>query len=282
MALALFSCTVIGCSAGGDGDEITEPGPQDRLDPNVPPVTEGTWYRPRIDVTWQWQLDGAINTTYAVEIYDVDLFETPDAVLQQLRSRGVRVLCYFSAGSAEIGRPDFQSIPAAALGRVLDGYPNERWLDVRSRGAFDVMVARLDLARQRGCDGVEPDNVDGFTNSTGFPLTADDQLAFNRNLANEAHRRGLSIALKNDGDQAVQLAEYFDLELNEQCHEYRECDRLKPFLDRGKPVLNAEYANDRGAAQQRAVAVCAQARTAGTRTLLLPLDLDDTFRISCF
>lgn len=42
------------------------------------------------------------------------------------------------------------------------------------------MQARLDLAVQKGCDGVEPDNVDGYQNNSGFPLTAQDQLAYNR------------------------------------------------------------------------------------------------------
>ncbi len=281
-ALMLMSCSLIACSGDSDEDEITAPDPVDRLDPNLPPITSGNWYRPRVDVTWQWQLDGTINTGYAVEIYDVDLFETPAAVIQQLHSRGTKVLCYFSAGSGENGRPDYRDIPAATLGRTLDGYPNERWLDIRSRAVLTVMQARLDLARQRGCDGVEPDNIDGFTNNTGFPLTASDQLAFNRNLANEAHLRGLTIALKNDGDQAAQLVAYFDLELNEQCHQYRECDQLKPFLDSGKPVLNTEYANSRSAAQQMTATVCAQARAAGTRTLILPNNLDDTFRVTCF
>jgi hypothetical protein len=282
-ALALIASTLIGC-AGGGGDDILapHPNPEDRLDPNVPPVTDGGWYRPRVDATWQWQLDGTINTAYAVEIYDIDLFETPDAVLQQLRARGTRVLCYFSAGSGENRRPDYASIPSAALGRPLDGYPNERWLDIRSRAVLAVMVARLDLARQRGCDGVEPDNIDGFTNNPGFPLTAEDQLAFNRHLANEAHRRGLTIALKNDGEQATELVDYFDLEINEQCHQYDECGDLRPFLDRGKPVLNTEYASNSAAAQQMAASVCAKARAAGTRTLILPHNLDDTFRVTCF
>jgi hypothetical protein len=238
MTLTLMALALAGCAGGGD--DIA--GPSSDLDPNVAPVTVGSWYRPGVNVTWQWQLDGTINTGYDVDIYDVDLFETPDAVLQQLRSGGARILCYFSAGSSESSRPDFGSIPTAALGQALDGYPNERWLDIRSRAVLDVMVARLDLAMQRGCDGVEPDNIDGFTNATGFPLSGTDQLAFNRNLANEAHRRGLTIALKNDGDQAAELVDYFDLELNEQCHQYDECDQLQPFLDRSKPVLNAEYA----------------------------------------
>jgi hypothetical protein len=63
-----------------------------------------------------------------------------------------------------------------------------------------ILFARLDLAVAKGCDGVEPDNVDGYANNTNFPLTVQDQLQFNIWLANEAHARGLSIGLKNDLD----------------------------------------------------------------------------------
>jgi hypothetical protein len=251
------------------------------LDPDVSPVTEGQWYRPAVDVTWQWQLDGDIDTSYDVELYDVDLFETPDEVVSELHGRGAKVLCYFSAGSSEAGRPDFGDVPESAQGEQLDGYPDERWLDIRSQEVFDVMTARLDLARSRGCDGVEPDNVDGHTNDTGFPLTATDMLAFNRSLANEAHRRGLAVALKNDGDQAPELGDYFDLELNEECVEYEECEQLQPFVEQGKPVLNVEYAYDAEAAEELARAVCPKARATNMRTLILPHDLDDEFRVSC-
>jgi hypothetical protein len=48
------------------------------------------------------------------------------------------------------------------------------------------------------------------TNDTGFHLTASDQLTYDKWLARTAHRLGLSIALKNDLDQARQLEPYFD------------------------------------------------------------------------
>jgi hypothetical protein len=275
--LALAVLALAGCG-GGARDEAEPSG----LDPGVPAVTEGAWYRPPADVTWHWQLTGEIDTSHDVELYDVDLFETPDAVFAELHGRGAKVLCYFSAGSSEEGRPDFADMPASARGNELDGYPDERWLDIRSGAVVDVMLARLDLARDRGCDGVEPDNVTAYRNDSGFPLTESDQLAFNRNLANEAHRRGLAIALKNDGDHARELAGYFDLELNEQCFEYEECGQLRPFLDAGKPVLNVEYAETRSAAERLASSLCPRARGAGLRTLILPLDLDGEFRVSCF
>ena len=252
------------------------------LDPGAPPVTDGDWYRPAADVTWQWQLDGEIDTRYAVEVYDVDLFETTDEVIERLHHEGRRVLCYFSAGSGESYRDDFSAFLASDLGRQLDNWPNERWLDIRSQSVLEVMLARLDLAAMRGCDGVEPDNVDGFTNRTGFDFTAEDQLAFNRHLANEAHRRGLAIALKNDGDQAADLVAYYDLALNEECHAYEECDQYRAFVERGLPVLNAEYADDRNQAQMLSADVCPAAQSAGLRTLILPHDLANSFRIACF
>lgn len=45
------------------------------------------------------------------------------------------------------------------------------------------MGRRLDKAMTRGCDGVEPDNVDGYTNHNGLGLTAADQLSYNKWLA---------------------------------------------------------------------------------------------------
>jgi hypothetical protein len=279
----LIGFSAVSCAESDDGTSPElQPDPPANLDPTVAPVTQGDWYRPARDVTWQWQLTGNINTSYQVALYDLDLFETPAALITLLHARGARVMCYFSAGSAERVRPDYAAFPAAAIGKTLDGYPNERWLDIRSKAVFDAMLARLDLARQRGCDAVEPDNVTGYLNDTGFAISATHQLAFNRHLANAAHQRGLGIALKNDGEQASQLVDYFDLELNEECHDYDECEDLQPFSDHAKPVLNAEYASSAAAAQQKAGSVCARARSRGLRTLILPQDLDDRFRVSCF
>jgi len=86
-----------------------------------------------------------------------------------------------------------------------------------------------------GFDAVDFDNVDGYTNDTGFPLTYADQLEFNAGLANAAHDHGLSVALKNGLDQIVDLLPYFDFEINEQCQQYQECDLLLPFVQAGRP-----------------------------------------------
>lgn len=273
VAWPLAALLAIGC-----GDMTS---PSSDLDPNVAAVTEGDWYRPPVTVTWQWQLLGTINTSYDVDLYDIDLFDSPNATIQALQAEGRRVICYFSAGSAEDFRSDYGRFADSDLGEVLEGFEGEVWVDIRSQNVFDIMLLRLDRAVANGCDGVEPDNVDGYTNDTGFDLTATDQLAFNRHLANEAHRRGLSVALKNAGDQAAELVDYFDFELNEQCHEFNECGQLQVFLDRDKPVLNVEYVASAADAEPLATTVCPTAIQQGLRTLIMPLDLNDAFRVAC-
>ncbi len=277
VAWPLAALLAIGC--GDDSADTTSPSSD--LDPNVEPVTAGDWYRPPVTVTWQWQLLGTINTSYDVDLYDIDLFDSPTATIQALQVEGRRVICYFSAGSAEDFRSDYSRFADSDLGKVLEGFEGEVWVDIRSQNVFDIMLSRLDRAVANGCDGVEPDNVDGYTNDTGFDLTATDQLAFNRHLANEAHRRGLSVALKNAGDQATELVDYFDFELNEQCHEFTECGQLQVFLDSDKPVLNVEYVASAAEAEALATTVCPAAIQQGLRTLIMPLDLDDAFRVAC-
>ncbi len=210
-------------------------------DPDFP----GAWWKPAPGTSWQWQLSGEIDTTVDVQMYDIDLVEVPTTTIDALHDAGRTVICYFSAGSWEAFREDANLFPDEVLGLVMDGWPDERWLDIRRIDLLSpIMLARLDMAVDKGCDGVEPDNVDGYVNDTGFPLTGADQLAYNRWLAQAAHERNLSIGLKNDLDQIPDLVDSFDWALNEQCVEYDECERLTPFVQAGKAVFGVEYEGD--------------------------------------
>jgi hypothetical protein len=240
------------------------------------------WYHPGIHTTWQWQLSGIVNTNYDVDLYDIDLFDNNTSLIDTLHTQGKKVICYFSAGSFEEWREDSSRFPPEILGKEMDGWAGEKWIDIRSDALHPIIVARLELAKTKGCDGVEPDNVDGYSNDTGFPLTASEQLAYNRFLATEAHARGLSIGLKNDLEQISMLVADFDFAVNEQCHEYEECEAMQPFIDAGKPVFNAEYAQRyvENTNHKREI-LCTAAKKAQCQTLILPLNLDDSFRFTC-
>lgn len=113
----------------------------------------------------------------------------------------------------------------------------------------------MDKCVRRGFDGVELDNVDGYANRTGFPLTWGDQKRFNLAMASAAHARGLSVGLKNDLGQVEALEPAFDFAVNEQCFQYRECGKLRPFVDAGKAVLHVEYELSRSKFCERALSL---------------------------
>jgi len=239
-----------------------------------PHQSSPSWWRPGPGTSWQWQLSGTIDTSIDVRMYDIDLFDTPQTVIDQLHHDGRKVVCYFSAGSYENWRPDKDSYPSEILGHNLDGWPGEKWVDIRQLDKLGpILTARFDLAVTKQCDGIEPDNIDGFTNTTGFPLTANDQLVFNRWLADQAHRRGLSIGLKNDLDQIQELVNDFDWALNEQCFQYDECDMLLPFVQAGKAVFGVEYKGDPSD-------FCPRANAKNFDWLKKQIDLD-SWRVPC-
>ena len=195
----------------------------------------------RPGLTWQWQLSGELDLTVDADVYELDAVTTPASAVGRLHASGRRVICYVSVGSYEDFRPDAGRFPAALLGRS-NGWPGERWLDIRQWARLEpVLRDRFEVCRDKGFDAIEADNVDGYANDSGFPLTAADQLTFNRRVARLAHGLGLGIGLKNDLDQVAALEPDFDFAVNEECFRYGECGRLRPFTAAGKPVFNAEY-----------------------------------------
>jgi hypothetical protein len=217
------------------------PGPGPVSPPATPTADPGHW-TPRQGTTWQWQLSGPLDLSVDAQVYDVDLVETTADQVRRLHAAGRRAICYISAGTWEPGRPDARRYPPTLLGRPLADWPDERWLDIRRRDLLEPLIgARLDLCAAKGFDGVEPDNLDGYANDTGFPLTPADQLTFNRAVARLAHARGLAVGLKNDVEQAGILQPDFDFAVDEQCVQYSECDLLSAFPRAGKPVFHVEY-----------------------------------------
>lgn len=227
-----------------------------------------------LQARWQIQYTGELRADLDVDVFNLDLFDTLSETIATLHQRGVFVMCYFSAGSYEDWRPDAPLFPPEVLGKDMEGWPGEKWLDIRRIDMLaPIMEARLDLARSKGCDGVDPDNVNGYTNDTGFPLTAEDQRRYNIFLAVSAHQRGLLVGLKNDLEQIPELMPYFDWVLNEECFSYGECDLLNPFLQAGKPVFVIEY-------ELKPPDLCPQAVKMNFNVLHKNLELD-AYRVDC-
>ncbi len=204
-------------------------------------VADGGWWAMPQHLTWYWQLTGKVKNTEPVQAYDIDGFENSAAEVTALQAQGKHVICYIDVGTAEDFRPDYDEFPESVLGRS-NGWPGERWLDIRQLSVLEpIMTARLEMCQEKGFEAVEPDNIEGYANDTGFPLTAQEQLTYNEWVAQEVHSLGMAVLQKNDGEQTHELLSYFDGALTEQCNQYRECGDFTPYLTAGKPVLNAEY-----------------------------------------
>lgn len=176
------------------------------------------------------------------DVYDIDGQMNSESTVRALQARGKRVICYFDAGVYESYRPDAGQFPSSVIGNPDEGWDNSWWLDIRQIAVLEpIMRARIEECRAKGFDAVEPDEIDGYSNDSGFPLTAADQLAYNRAIATWVHDAGLSVGLKGDIDQAVDLVSSFDWTLNEECFRYDECDLLNAFVEADKAVWIAEY-----------------------------------------
>jgi hypothetical protein len=206
------------------------------------PVACPSCWIPPLYLTWQIQLSGNLDTTPNALMYEIDMFDSTTAQVQKLHDLYRFAICYVDAGSWENWRPDAKSYPKSVLGKPLQGWPGERWVNIRRLDVLGpILTKRVQKCRSKGFDGIDFDNVDGYQNPTGFHLSSADQLRFNTYLANLAHRNGLTVLLKNDPDQVKTLQPYYNGAVVEQCFQYQECTKFEPFVTADKPVFEIEY-----------------------------------------
>lgn len=206
---------------------------------------KNTFWKPTKKESWQIQFTGKIDLDIDADVFDLDLFDTPTKTIQKLHSQGKKVVCYINVGSYENWRPDKDLFLKIILGNDYENWPGEKWLDIRKLKILGPIIEkRLDLCKKKGFDGVDADNVNGYTNKTGFNITYQDQLRYNIWLSNKAHEKGLSIGLKNNENQIEDLLSYYDWGIVENCYKDKFCDKFKLFVLANKTVWQIEYTNN--------------------------------------
>jgi len=70
---------------------------------------------------------------------------------------GMKVVCYIEVGAAENYRLDYSEFPAAALGTVMPGYSNEKYIDISNPAVVTIIKARIAMCASKGFDAIEPD-----------------------------------------------------------------------------------------------------------------------------
>jgi len=176
-----------------------------------------------------------------VKVVFVDLFDQSTSSIARLKSQGKTVVCYFSGGSSENWRSDYKQFSSSVKGKKLDGWNGENWIDYRSTTVRNIMKARIALAIQKKCDGIDPDNIDGHLNDSGFNLSAGEQQAYMKFLSTEAHTKNLLIGLKNSAETASKIEPFTDFVVVEECYKYNECSAYKSFAAHSKAIFSVEY-----------------------------------------
>ena len=237
----------------------------------------GSIWTPKKGDSWQIVLSHQLtDTSPPVDVFDIDLFINNASTIDTLHNNGKKVMCYFSAGSFENWRPDASKFNESDKGSPLSGWPGEWWLKTNSSNVRNIMLDRLDLAVTKGCDGVDPDNVDGYDNDNGLDLTENDAISYVNFLADAAHGRNLSVGLKNAAAIIPSVIPTMEWSVNEQCVENNECDQFQPFIAADKPVFHIEYPNKGPqAAVSLKTSLCSGPSTQGFSTVLKNMDLDD-------
>ncbi|MBI9048926.1 MAG: endo alpha-1,4 polygalactosaminidase [Anaerolineaceae bacterium] len=248
--------------------EIQELVPPTNVIPSAMPQTD--WWKPQAGLTWQIQFTGKLDLDLETDMIDLDM-EVDHSTVNYYHARGTRVVCYISAGSYEDWRADADQFPEEVLGLDYEGWAGEKWLDIRRIDLLaPIMQNRMDECVAKDFDGVEFDNLEVYTNNTGFPLTYKDQLTYAQWLADQAHMRGLAIGQKNASDMVNDLVDLFDFAIVEDAFYYEWTTDLLPYIQADKPVFAVEYtdlAGDLGA-------YCEESKVLGFSTILKHRNLD--------
>jgi hypothetical protein len=202
------------------------------------------WYPQHLDATghpmrWDWQI-GLVTPlqrtgVHAVDIYDIDGFLTTPAEVRALHTRWQaatlphpKAICYLDLAWEDY-RPDGtpgRFFPAAALGNIYFGFPQERWVDFRQLDALKPMLdERIRMCAAKGFDAVELDDIDSFDppSTTGFHLTPGDAQNYLAYAFNEIHRYGMTGLWKNSPLLSWWGRRYTDGAVVEECYRYQQC-----------------------------------------------------------
>lgn len=244
-------------------------------DGNQNEANKVSWWQPKAGITFDWCLDDLKNSdTFTAEVVDVDAFTTTAQQVAALHAQGKKVIAYISAGTIEDDRPDINLLPKEVIGQVYPEWPKERWLDIRQREKLRPWLnSRIDRIISKGFDAIEPDNLDSYSNETGFDISINDTKLYCDFLIKLAHDKGLGIGQKNVPELSAEYSKKFDWVLTEDAFDQKWENDVKPYITQNKPVFAVEYTDNmsQSAFQNN---VCPKAQNLKYSAILKKRDLD--------
>jgi len=257
------------------GKNSLDKDPQNIIDKTSLSNGKTTWWQPATGISFDWELND-INSgaTFSGEVIDVDAFTTTAETVAALHAKGEKVIAYMSAGTIENDRPDISLLPLEVVGKVYPEWPNEKWLDIRQLEKMKPWLnTRFNMILKKGFDGVEPDNMDSYSNETGFSIQIADTKKYADYLIGLAHTNGLSIGQKNVPELSEEYASKFDWALTEDAFKQGWQDSMAVYVKKNKPVFAVEY-TDKTTQQDFQNLVCPKAKLLEFTAILKKRDLD--------
>jgi endo-alpha-1,4-polygalactosaminidase (GH114 family) len=210
------------------------------------PSDKTSWWQPATGLTFDWKLDDLTNSDqFSSDVVDVDAFTTSKEQVTALHAQGKKVIAYLSVGTLENDRPDASLLPSEVIGKVYPEWPDEKWLDIRQLDKMKPWLnSRFKMIITKGFDAIEPDNLDSYSNETGFDISIEDTKKYSDFLISLAHQNGLGIGQKNVPELAVGFSPKFDWILTEDAFFQGWEDDVKPYILANKPVFSVEYTDE--------------------------------------
>eukprot|EP01134_Creolimax_fragrantissima_P006921 CFRG6921T1 len=216
-------------------------------------------------VTLAWS-NGAPIDIYNIEIKNdtyvvmIDPYDVEQSFIEDLKAKNHYILCYLNSGAREDWRLDVNGTRVGAdiytpdmLATDMEEWAGETWFDITKLELLKAPhLARMEWMKSVGCDGLDHDNVDCNVASCVPGVNDEDlhkaQIEYAAWLGQSSHLMGMDASLKNAQSIMPEVAQYFDMAINEQCEEWRQwgdCDPFTPyFIEQGKPVFAVEYTHD--------------------------------------
>ena len=190
-------------------------------------------------------------------VYEVDGFEVGAKTVARLHRQGRKVdLLPRRRLLGELPARREAAFPKAVLGRAYEGYPDERWLDVRRIDLLaPILRQRFDLCRAQGLRRGRARQRRRLRKRDRLPAHAPPtSSASTAGSPARSTARGMAVALKNDPGQVEAAASAsFDFAVVEECFAYDECGEVQPLRRGGQARSSSPNT------AEPLAAICAQA-----------------------
>ena len=251
-----------------------------------------------------WDVTPATTITYDDGSSAVTVPEGAQRGMLATLKAGGKVICHVGTGAISLMDPDAMKFPGyeasppdrptpvaqnSTIGWSTPAGAGERFVDFRNATAAAVLLKRVKLAKDTGCDGIlayrndasaftEPSNTHWFAMVTSMQETE-----WIVKIAKAGHDQVISVGGRG-GHAAPNLGEIvddYDFLVAERCSEIPNCELARPFIEARHAVFGLDYNTEQGGAAQTLAQICPDWINGMIDGVMKSTALDSSVRETC-